>query len=954
MYAEHALKKANLEAQRQKKLNEEQAKLDQGRKNGRRVSTEQARQTSERLYHNAFAIESRLKEMRLQQDQHEKSIVQQNMLKNKPTLRKIRNLGDAAKAADRLHRDAERRERDRVLRVEDTLLSEQEYFGSFQQHHVRRTTRRHLDLYAEAECRRERADNRREQSEQDYLDKFRQSGSEWLEYNPDRIEELHALHAEKQRKIATLAAEKQMREDAIASEAASQFKRSLNHSGLGDEGGLTPRRPPIVDDPRSPRSVYSTVRRERDAEKQKQLRQERNDRELAKQNRLSTGETTPRRSSRQLANCSDHLVNTVNQTVQHRLGCNSSTEQTVCNDNKSMLNEMAQIMEIVREAQRNCEASDGYSALCNRASERLYNQLLIPDCEGWMRNVAPDRIVQVEGSLDELIVSAEKAQVSLRNLVAGQEWLHGEVKSHPSGCPLALFVYDNGPKTEAAARAKAVVRYGPSEGTRGCFKHLLDLSRLLLVFSTCDLLSSGLDQILRHFEVVDVRNYFARPGRLGVRFVEVLIVVQVNKGTAEEPDMIPHVCELRLEELCFHKAQAAFAPALRNWYTSYHNFYDRPSRDSACLSSLANTVMSRPAVAHDVRVFKCHLAKRYGSTISGWRKEFGGSRLLDFKRFRSLCQKMNYCERAAEFWQALDPTVGGVISLFDFDSEAVSSLIHLRLRLLGLADTGPSSDKPTRVDADAIFSRLSFLTRPGTTGRLEAQEWRKCMMSIGLTSEEGDKLFKHLLLHHEPPQAIGVTDLEWLLNLNSLVDIEAVHMNSATAATQHDALSYITWCSTAARNKSKSEILRWCVFKDNADDQDDRCERDRQGKRGCKAKSEEPLHKLRNGGGSSRAALTKDFSDGAGKFRPDGARTPPTPPLMEQPELADSDDELMDQRSCPLAVFAHSQTKIMSDDEDELGAMTPATTTTAPPEEPDRDANFDAIASSTRTSFCGN
>jgi hypothetical protein len=179
--------------------------------------------------------------------------------------------------------------------------------------------------------------------------------------------------------------------------------------------------------------------------------------------------------------------------------------------------------------------------------------------------------------------------------------------------------------------------------------------------------------------------------------------------------------------------------------------------------------MFRPPLAHEVRVFKSLFAKKYGSTISGWRREFSSCRLLDYKKFRRVCQIMNYGDRATEFWQGLDPHLGGAICLFDFDPDAVCSLIHLRQRLIALADTGPSSDKGPQLDPDAIFSRLSVLIRPVTLGRLQPQEWRKCLMSIGSSAEEGDKTFKYLDLLNTPPKTVGVPDIAWLLNLSALV-----------------------------------------------------------------------------------------------------------------------------------------------------------------------------------------
>merc|ERR1719450_580689 len=97
-----------------------------------------------------------------------------------------------------------------------------------------------------------------------------------------------------------------------------------------------------------------------------------------------------------------------------------------------------------------------------------------------------------------------------------------------------LFAYNPGTKPRAAAQTKAFVRYGPGEGSRR-YRNLLDLARLALVFASCDLLQLGLEEALKRFQVLDVRNRFGSPGRLGARCVEVLLVVEVPPAT-------PHVC----------------------------------------------------------------------------------------------------------------------------------------------------------------------------------------------------------------------------------------------------------------------------------------------------------------------------------------------------------------------------------------------------------------------------
>jgi hypothetical protein len=524
-----------------------------------------------------------------------------------------------------------------------------------------------------------------------------------------------------------------------------------------------------------------------------------------------------------LAGSHDHLLNTIITPIQMRCGYNAETDCVWSEENRLMAPPLEKVVSVYKDALKNCETSDGYLSLCNHPSERLYKEHLLPEFEGFARNIEPDPIIQVEDDLDDLMASAEKAQALLKQTVLGgtaKDWKEGTKTSHPEGVPIALFAQDNGLKSRESARSKARVRQGPSEGSPGCYKHLLDLSRLLLVFSSCDLLQSGLDQIQRRFEVVAVRNYFQRPPRCGARYVEMHVVVQIQN---HEGDTIPHVCELRLEEICFHKAQELVEPHVREFIAAFHKIYDRANRDKESLEGYVRTTLARPPVPHDVRVFKCHFAKRYGSTISGWRKEFSGQKLLQFSKFRGICQKMQIGERAAEYWQGLDPGLGGTISIFDFDPEAVSTLIAVRSRLIALADHGHVGETAfcpkgnPKVDPEAIFNRLCFLVRPQSPGKLERQEFRAVMKPMGLNIAESDKVFHYLDVHHLPPATISVTDIAWLMGLTNLVDIQDVMLTSDHAQSTSEALRQIAWSRGTARHNKRGQILQWSVFKETRD-----------------------------------------------------------------------------------------------------------------------------------------
>jgi hypothetical protein len=461
-------------------------------------------------------------------------------------------------------------------------------------------------------------------------------------------------------------------------------------------------------------------------------------------------------------------------------------------------------MTIYRDALKNCEASEGFLALCNRASQRLYQEHLLPEFEGWYRCVEPDPIRQVEDRLDDLLVSAAKAQVLLKEAVVGnQVWQAETVKPNPSGVPLALFAYDPGIKPKPSAEAKAIVRYGPSEGSGGCYRHLTDLARLLLVFSNCDLLQAGMDHILRQFEVVDVRNYFNTPTRLGVRYVEILVVIHVGSGK----ERIPHICELRLEEVCFHKAQEVVAPKIEGLFAGFRRVYDRACKDQESIVALVHSVLVRPAVTHDLRVFRCHLAKRFGSTVCAWRRVLGNCRLLSFQKFREVCQQLKCGEHTSEFWQRLDDTLGGCISLFEIEPQGTALLIKLRAQMLamsGAAVDKSSSDQRANV-AEAIFQRMSYMVRPKVPGHLDLQEFRVIAKPMGLSIDEANVAFSYLDYHggHKPPATISVRDIDWLLRLPALVNVEAVLLGSLIE--DSEALRNLTWARATARSSRERQ-----------------------------------------------------------------------------------------------------------------------------------------------------
>ena len=53
------------------------------------------------------------------------------------------------------------------------------------------------------------------------------------------------------------------------------------------------------------------------------------------------------------------------------------------NARPQLVDSLKNVMDVYREANRDCETCEGFIPLCNRASMRLFNEKLIPDFEGW-------------------------------------------------------------------------------------------------------------------------------------------------------------------------------------------------------------------------------------------------------------------------------------------------------------------------------------------------------------------------------------------------------------------------------------------------------------------------------------------------------------------------------------------------------------------------------------------
>jgi hypothetical protein len=270
---------------------------------------------------------------------------------------------------------------------------------------------------------------------------------------------------------------------------------------------------------------------------------------------------------------------------------------------------------------------------------------------------------------------------------------------------------------------------------------------------------------------------------------------------------------------------------------------------------------------------------------------------------------MNCYSKHMEIWQGLNPQLGGAIGLIDFDEEAISSLIYLRRRLIALADTGPGNfDAKDCLDPEKVFKRLSSLIRPIAEGEFQPQEWRKILVAIGFSIEEADKTFKHLDMEPQPPNKIEVRDITWLMNLHTMIDIDAVFMNELQAPSDCEAFRSVTWQSAAARNNKGTGAVRGSIFKETPEDHKPWQEnaRDRLLKLGIRpsprSKSEQqqqrPKKKYVSISPGPRSPRTRDigWKESGKSTTLSGKETPPTPTLMEPPEtiLLSDDDYLLE------------------------------------------------------------
>lgn len=652
----------------------------------------------------------------------------------------------------RLYGDAERRIQERLNREESELLSTSKISTS-------RScvlgpdpnTSRTLNLYHHAEERQRRFDLKRQENEAVERDCIARHavpcGDGQRAVDMDRISSLHREHVERARRVA-LEVEKKRTREREEMQPVPYMVRSSSSTTIPRPSSRAPK-------PRQPLYPGGSARRQKSEEPSRDI--------------VQADAITP----------ADHLVTCISAAVQARTAnCPCALQPP---DMKAMTAPLRAAMTHHREALARLERCDGgLAALAARPSQRLFGERLLPDVEGRARRVEPDPICQPTSDLLKLLRAAELAQEQLKSTVAlapGAPWPRGDAKSQPGGVPDALFAFDPGTKGEGAARVKASALFGPGDAGQR-HRHVLDLARMALVFPSCDMLQAGLEHIIRRFQVLSVANYFRTPTRLGARFVRVLVLIRVGDGADKED----HVCEMQLEHQLFHKARLAVERHIDEAHMVLRAAFSSAllEQDVELIVYISRSVLSRPHESRRLRAFRCHLARRYGSTISAWRGDLAGHRCLQFARLREVCNLLSCSEHTSELWEEMDPGFGASISLWELDSEALSVLLRFRQRLLQILDCQAG----TRLQPDAAeraYARLACHIRPTRPGQLEAHEFRACCKPLGIGATEADRAFAFLDplggSSHTPPALVGAEDVAWVLRLDALLDVAAASLS---------------------------------------------------------------------------------------------------------------------------------------------------------------------------------
>ncbi|CAK0794899.1 unnamed protein product [Prorocentrum cordatum] len=501
---------------------------------------------------------------------------------------------------------------------------------------------------------------------------------------------------------------------------------------------------------------------------ERRRRMSRTQKDVVNQIRTQAGEKNPSSSSRKKPEPhtpADITLASVISAMQARTGIRTPLEPA---ELKALGEPLKTAMATYKKAQVLCSRAPGYETLSHRPSLVLFQDDLVPEVHAVGSCVEPDPIRQVEHDMSALMATAELAQrqllqkLQLDGLEDAEEFPLGVIEAQSMAVPMAQFIYNPGPKKQERAETKAFVRYAPSAGQKQ-YQHLLDLARATLVFENCETLMAGLQAMLESdlYDILEVRNHFTTPLRTGRRYVDVLVTVDVP---------LPHVCELRFEEVHFQKATFRAQQHLEEFLDALCTIYSkRSSVRPDYLHYLAESVLASAPDPGSLRKFRCFFAKSFGTSVCGWRSKFGScGRNLQFQAFRQACCALKHREHTTGYWMAMDAGRANTVSLFELDPEAVVLLTRVRSRLLTLVD----SRVPEVVRADAIYVKLKERSPPSAP--LGLNEFRAGAKPLGVSPAEADRAFAYLDAKGGGPMAsLTVADINWLLNLPSMVYLEA-------------------------------------------------------------------------------------------------------------------------------------------------------------------------------------
>ncbi|CAK0844051.1 unnamed protein product [Prorocentrum cordatum] len=381
---------------------------------------------------------------------------------------------------------------------------------------------------------------------------------------------------------------------------------------------------------------------------------------------------------------------------------------------------------ILREAHEKCRLSEGAMALAEVPAQRVFRDVLLPER---VQSMEPDVVVQNETDLDELLASAAHAQAEILRALGSTVAADRPASSPPKGGKiyrplggLASFAYNPGIKTKSAAAVKALVRYGAMEDRTRRHQHLMDLARL--------------ESVKRLFEVVRIRNLFKEPGRLGHRHIEVLVCVGVRDPLIPG-ELMPHICELRLETVEHYAAREKSWPLIdffckRLGAAVLEVQPQEVSLARDAIEYIALGTLTEPPERACARMLRRRIASVFGSTTCGWRQLLGGKRLVDFEHFSKACRILNCLGQPSDYWIALNPGLGDRLSLFE-------ARFFRRLALLR-----GTHARPDCRDAGALFRCALGLAGVGAPSRVGRFDFRALARPLGIDRDEADLLFKCL------------------------------------------------------------------------------------------------------------------------------------------------------------------------------------------------------------------